>query len=148
LLGGDGVIDTLIYTETIKSHARHPISERETENATSRAVGHNPLCGDSVEVFIVARDRVIVDISFIGAGCQLMRASASLMCEHIKGGSLWLAELSYGDFTRAVKTGSPHTIGKLSALLPALKFPNRAECILLPWQALEDALDSERRKTA
>ena len=73
-----------IYQEVILDHYRKPRNFQELEDPTSEARGHNPLCGDRINVFLsIAGDRV-ADVSFQGAGCAISTASASLMTEASK----------------------------------------------------------------
>ena len=143
------MIEDLIYSETIKVHARFPVSERAMTNATSQAKQDNALCGDSIEVFLSVSDGMIDDISFVGRGCQIMRASASMMCQQLTESRVSTAESWISDFKKLIITHDYGNLSPLSALFHAfVEYPSRRECVLLPWQALEDALASERRKAA
>ena len=41
----------------------------------------NPLCGDSVKIYLTFEDNKIKDIKFESEGCAISKASASLMTE-------------------------------------------------------------------
>ena len=75
-----------LYQETILEHNRHPRNFGAMTDASASAVGYNPNCGDDVKVFIKKDGKdVIQDISFVGQGCAISKASASLMTEAVKG---------------------------------------------------------------
>ena len=46
---------------------------------------HNPLCGDMIDLWLDARDGIVVDVKFCGSGCAISQASAALMAELIRG---------------------------------------------------------------
>src|SRR5690625_7177513 len=71
-----------LYQEVIFEHNRNPRNFRYLADATHQAVGHNPLCGDQLTIYLkVNDDQLIEDVSFIGQGCAISKASASLMTE-------------------------------------------------------------------
>ena len=58
------------------------------EDASIVERGHNPQCGDEIEVGLYIEGQTIRDIKFRGRGCSICIATASIMTEHIKGQSL------------------------------------------------------------
>ncbi|HNX04645.1 MAG TPA: SUF system NifU family Fe-S cluster assembly protein, partial [Opitutales bacterium] len=77
-----------LYREIILDHNKRPRNFRKMEGHTHHADGHNPLCGDEIEVFVKVEDGKIVDISFQGEGCAISKSSASLMTTALKGKTL------------------------------------------------------------
>ena len=57
--------------------------------ASHRADGHNPLCGDRVTVYLHVEDDVVRDVRFEGAGCSISTASASMMTDALQGQDAW-----------------------------------------------------------
>ena len=55
------------------------------EQATVKVVGHNPLCGDKLVLYLKLEGDVVKDVSFEGAGCAISMASASLLSETTVG---------------------------------------------------------------
>ena len=55
------------------------------DDANRKAEGYNPLCGDKLKLFLKMEDDVVEDVSFVGSGCAISTASASLMTESLKG---------------------------------------------------------------
>ena len=60
-----------LYQETILDHSKRPRNFREIPDATATAVGHNPLCGDRVTVYVRLQGGRIADIGFQGSGCAI-----------------------------------------------------------------------------
>ena len=134
-----------LYEEVILDHNRSPRNFGRRPDACNRSAhGHNPLCGDEVEVSMTLRDDgVIEDIAFSGEGCAISTASASLMTQALKGRT--------GDEARSlfdamhavlVEDGEPDLdrLGKLGALLGVKDYPMRVKCATLPWHTMEAAL--------
>src|SRR5215510_5181303 len=76
-----------LYQQTILDHCKHPRNFHEMPQASCSAQGHNPLCGDQLKLFLAMEGEVIKDISFVGSGCCISKASASLLTEAAKGKS-------------------------------------------------------------
>src|SRR5438067_10297851 len=74
-----------LYQEVILDHSRHPHNYHAMADATRRAYGHNPLCGDQVTVYAKLDGDRIHDISFEGNGCAISNSSASVMTYVVKG---------------------------------------------------------------
>ncbi len=76
--------------EIILDHYQNPRNHGRLEHPTLANRGHNPLCGDEIElsVAIDEQDGRIREIAFTGRGCSISQASASMMTEVIKGKSL------------------------------------------------------------
>lgn len=134
-----------LYEEVILDHNRSPRNfGRRPDGCNRTAHGHNPLCGDQVEVAMTVRgDGVIEDIAFSGEGCAITTASASLMTQALKGRSGEEAQ-SLFDAMHAVlvdeKPPDLDRLGKLRALLGVKDFPMRVKCATLPWHTMEAAL--------
>lgn len=141
-----------LYQELIIDHGTQPRNCRRLENANHEAEGFNPLCGDKVQIFLKVQDEQIQDASFVGHGCAICMASASLMTEALKGQSLPKACALCVDFKASVCQAAGQSqeacpklaeqLGKLQALLGVRAFPSRVKCATLPWHALEAAIPS------
>ncbi len=69
-----------LYQEVILDHSKHPRNFGKLDPCSHEAHGYNPLCGDTVNVFVTLTDDAIIeDVSFEGKGCAISMASASLM---------------------------------------------------------------------
>ena len=74
-----------LYQQVILDHCRKPRNFHELPAATCSAQGRNPLCGDQLKLFLALDGDMIKDISFVGSGCCISKASASLLTEFAKG---------------------------------------------------------------
>ncbi len=136
-----------LYQEVILDHNRSPHNFREMPSSTTRADGHNPLCGDALTVYLDIEDEVVKDVSFIGSGCAISKASASLMTDVVKGKTLEDVKAIFEAFHRMV-TGegdadSPPSLGKLEVLEGVSEFPVRVKCATLAWHTLMAALEGQ-----
>ena len=74
-----------LYQTLILDHNKSPRNFREPAEFSGHAEGRNPLCGDVFNVWVDVRDGVVTDISFLGQGCAISKASASMMTTTIRG---------------------------------------------------------------
>lgn len=131
-----------LYQEVILDHSKSPRNFKELCGSNRKADGYNPLCGDKVTVFLKVADGAITDVTFVGSGCAISTASASLMTESVKGKSLDEVELLFQGF-RDLVTGKPAEcieLGKLEVFQGVSEFPVRVKCATLVWHTLQAAL--------
>ena len=74
-----------LYRDVILDHNKSPRLFGRLDPADSSADGHNPLCGDRLHVTVKLEGDRVADLRFEGKGCAISVASASLMCEAVKG---------------------------------------------------------------
>src|SRR3954470_12756133 len=86
--------------EIILDHYQNPRNHGRLANPTLANRGHNPLCGDEIELSVAIVDDSIRDIAFSGRGCSISQASASMMTETVKGQKLAEAEAVVQSFTK------------------------------------------------
>ncbi len=138
-----------LYQETILDHSKRPHNFREIPDASAKAVGHNPLCGDRVTVFLRLDEGKIAEVAFVGQGCAISKASASLMTDAVKGKTKEQAHSMFEKFHTMV-TGRPgdpvdtESLGKLAVLSGVCEFPVRVKCASLAWHTLEAALERKQ----
>lgn len=137
-----------LYQEIIVDHNRAPRNFRAMDDADLMAVGHNPLCGDKLTVYMKVNDGKICDVSFQGDGCAISVASASLMTEELIGKSEGEAEAIFGRFHDLVTDREAEidfdAVGKLGALAGVREFPTRIKCATLCWHTLQAALKQQQ----
>lgn len=130
-----------LYQEVIFDHNRSPRNFEVIENASHYANGHNPLCGDQLAVYAVVEDGVVQRVSFIGHGCAISKASASLMTEAVKGLTLAEFESLFQDMHAMLTEAHPdRDLGKLEVLSGVREFPARVKCATLAWHTLHNAI--------
>lgn len=102
----------------------------------------NPTCGDVITVQLVIEDNCIVEASFLGEGCSISRASASMLMENIIGETLQQAKCKAVNFFELVQGHAIEVDLKDAELLQGVsKFPARIRCATLAWKALEQLID-------
>lgn len=139
-----------LYQEVILDHNKRPRNFRALATPSHHAEGHNPLCGDRLDLFLNVESDRIADIGFQGSGCAISRASASLMTDAVKGSSVGEALALFERFHRMVTTAPDvgvEDMGKLSVLAGVREFPVRVKCASLAWHTLKAALEREERTT-
>jgi nitrogen fixation protein NifU and related proteins len=136
-----------LYQEVVLEHSKRPRNYREVEGANRRAEGYNPLCGDQLTVTLRMDGGVIKEVGFIGQGCAISRASASLMTGAVKELSREKAEHLFEQVHKLVTEGPEGVdmvvLGKLEVLSGVSEFPARVKCASLAWHALKAALDGK-----
>src|SRR5579872_5362982 len=95
-----------LYQQVILDHNRRPRHFGKLALATRTAEGHNPVCGDHIQVHVRVSDGTITEIAFEGSGCAISRASASLMTEAVWGKAVPAAENLFRAF-QALVTADP-----------------------------------------
>src|SRR6266702_3377740 len=96
---------TDLYQQVILDHCKKPRNFQEMPSPTRMTQGHNPLCGDQLKLYLNLEGDVIKDISFVGSGCCISKASASLMTEGLKGKTLNEAKAMFDQFHDLVMSG-------------------------------------------
>lgn len=130
-----------LYQQTILDHCKRPRNFRELPAATCSAEGHNPLCGDQLKLFLTMEGDVVREISFLGSGCCISKASASLLTESVKGRSKDEIQKMFDDVHEMVMTGrTAPNVGKLAVFAGVHKYPARVKCAILAWHAVMAAL--------
>ncbi|HZW38632.1 MAG TPA: SUF system NifU family Fe-S cluster assembly protein [Ignavibacteriaceae bacterium] len=137
-----------LYQQVILDHNKSPRNFRKIEHANHFAEGYNPLCGDKIDIYATVEDGVIKDISFMGSGCAISKASASLMSSLIKGKSEAEAKEIFEKFHDLItgKLGenpSIEELGKLAVFEGVKEFPARVKCASLAWHTMISALRKE-----
>ncbi len=135
-----------LYEEVILDHNRAPRNWGELPDASRSVRAHNPLCGDQLTLWLKLDGDVIEDVHFVGEGCAISRASASMMTQSVKGKTRAEAEALFDDF-HALVTGRtdpssvPASLGRLRAFAGVSRYPTRVKCASMAWHALKSALE-------
>jgi nitrogen fixation protein NifU and related proteins len=105
---------------------------------------HNPVCGDRVIVDLAVEDGRIVELRQETKACVLTQASASILGQHLKGGTRGDVERlrdAVGEMLNGGPVpGDPFT--DYSVFDAALAYPSRHVCVLLPIAAALAAFDA------
>ncbi|MDQ6959517.1 MAG: SUF system NifU family Fe-S cluster assembly protein [Mariprofundaceae bacterium] len=142
-----------LYQQVIVDHNKSPRNFHAMPEATFKAEGYNPLCGDKLTLYLKLDDKnVIRDVSFEGSGCAISTASVSLMTEQLKGKTVDEAESLFSRFHDMVtsdlaKPADTEGLGKLAVLGGVREFPSRIKCATLCWHTLNAALAGDESAT-
>lgn len=140
---------TDLYQEVILDHNKNPRNCYAMDGASCTADGHNPLCGDTVKVYLRIEDGMIDEISFQGHGCAICTASTSLMTESVRGKSVEAAEGLFEEFHQML-TGVAEelgvALGKLNVFEGVREYPVRVKCATLAWHTLHAAMKAKNQK--
>ena len=141
-----------LYREIILDHYRTPRNRGTLETPPAvMAQGHNPLCGDEIQVYLlVSDDGQVEDIKVGGQGCSISQSSASMMTQAVKGKSVDDARRIIEAFRSMMgldvhehddRPADDVKLGDLEALKGVVKFPVRIKCATLAWNTLAQGLD-------
>ena len=138
-----------LYQEVILDHGKQPRNFRRPDHPTNEAAGRNPLCGDQLVVYLeLAEDGTIKDVAFVGKGCAISMASASMMTEIVKGKTVDEAKALFDSFHHMCTDDDPSAAEalnedaeKLQVLSGVRQFPVRVKCATLPWHTLNAAIE-------
>lgn len=135
-----------LYQEIIIDHNKNPRNHRPMEDAAAFAHGFNPLCGDKLTVYLKLDKDSIAEASFVGCGCAISQASASLMTEALKGKTIAAADTLFENFhTMLTAEDSAVSMPEKLAVLAGVKaYPARVKCATLAWHTLHAALHKDR----
>jgi len=136
-----------LYQEVIFEHNKNPRNFGVLNEHNRHAVGHNPLCGDQLTIYLVVDDDTVQDVKFEGSGCAISVASASLMTQIIKGKSKAEADEIFQAFhdvcTKEREAEDVPELGKLAVLTGVRDFPSRVKCATLAWHTVHAALEHD-----
>jgi nitrogen fixation NifU-like protein len=130
-----------LYRRVIMDHYQRPRNKGQLDDGALSIELNNPTCGDRINLQMNVENGMIKDAKFLGEGCSISLASASMMTESVKGltvdQSLHLVDL----FSRMMQGEEIDTeefpIEDIEALTGVAKFPARIKCATLAWKALE-----------
>jgi len=144
-----------LYQEIILEHGKNPRNIGKTENFNKDAKGHNPLCGDSVHVYLKLDNKnKVEDVSFEGSGCAISMASASIMTDLVKGKEENEVREIINDFLGMIKINpnlksknlNDDEKTKLMCLSGVKQYPMRVKCATLSWHTLISAIDNKKEE--
>lgn len=121
-----------IYAQNILDHYKHPRNFKKVPSSNTQRHEANPSCGDSIDMSIAIDNGVIADIGFLGEGCAISLASASLLTEHLRGKTIEEALSLKGE--------------DVERLLGVSVSQRRKKCALLGLLTLQNALLAYQKK--
>jgi nitrogen fixation NifU-like protein len=124
---------TALYSEILLDHFRNPRNYGGLPSPDVVYEEHNPLCGDRIRIELKICDNRIAATGFVGDGCAISIAAASMLTELALG-----ADVDRGGMISGVET---HDLASL--LLSSLQSdirPSRMKCAMLPLEALRSCV--------
>ena len=141
-----------LYQQVILDHNKHPRNFGELDGADRHADGYNPLCGDRLALYMNLDSNVITEVSFVGSGCAISKASASLMTDAVKGKTLAEARRLFDEFhsmiTSSETPANLELLGKLAVFAGVRDYPTRIKCASLAWHTLRAAFENSHESAS
>lgn len=141
---------TEVYNELIMEHSMNSYNKKKLMDATYSEIGHNPNCGDEIELQLKLNGNIIEDMAFTGHGCAISQASTSIMIDTLKGKSIDEAMDIIETFIEMIKreTKNENDLQKLEdaiAFRNVSNMPSRVKCALLAWHTIECMLNNSNK---
>lgn len=139
-----GELDS-IYNELIMEHSMNSYNKKKLNTCDFCEKGHNPNCGDEIEIEVKLDGDIIEDMAFLGNGCAISQSSTSIMIETLRGKTIKDAKEIIKIFIDMIKRETKNE-EDLKRLEDAIAFrnisnmPARVKCALLAWHTMEDLL--------
>lgn len=135
-----------LYQQVILEHYKKPRHKGKTTPVHRYQKGHNPSCGDTIELTLQLNKAgdAIEDVKFEGEGCAIAMASADLMADALRGKGVNEALEMVQRFQSMMKGQDefPKEQRKLNVMQGVAQFPVRIKCANLTWHTLKAALES------
>jgi len=141
-----------LYKDIILEHGKSPRNFGKCEKYTHKAKGHNPLCGDQVQVYLkLNNEKKVEKLTFEGSGCAISIASTSIMTELVKEKSVAVVKKIVIDFLNMIKNTSEIKSKdldkdekiKIMSLSGVKQYPMRVKCATLAWHTLTSAIEGK-----
>ena len=138
-----------MYNDLIMEHSMNSYNKKKLDHCDLCSKGHNPNCGDEIEIELILDGNVIKDMAFTGHGCAISQASTSIMIDTLKDKTIEQAKEIIEDFIKMIKREnlSEEEYSKLEnaiAFKNIANMPARVKCALLAWHTLEDLLNEKK----
>lgn len=140
-----------LYTDLILEYNKDKTNKRKISSPTVHEHGHNPSCGDDIDIEAKVENGVITDLAYTGTGCAISQASTAMMAELLQGKTveegLRLCRL-FLDMIRG-KVTDDSQLEELEAaitLKDISQMPVRVKCATLGWHTLEMALEKVEKQ--
>ena len=135
-----------LYNNLIMEHSMNSYNKKKLEKCDFCEKGHNPNCGDEIELELKLSGNKIEDMAFTGHGCAISQSSTSIMIDVLKGKTIQEAKEIIKIFIEMVKREITNE-EELKRLEDAIAFKNvsnmpaRVKCALLAWHTMDELLE-------
>jgi nitrogen fixation NifU-like protein len=129
-----------LYQERILALAKAKTGAGKLASPTRTVRKDNPLCGDRVTIDVLLDNGRIAEIAHQVRGCLLCQASAAALASVAIGKDAAGIEAVRHDAEQAIgrEPGAPGE--PFAAFAPVADHKSRQECVLLPFEALKEAM--------
>ncbi len=135
-----------LYQQVILEHYKKPRHRGKTDPVHRHQRGHNPSCGDTIDLTVRLNDAgdCIEEVKFDGEGCAIALSSADLMADAMRGKTIPEALEMVQKFQTMMKGQGefPREHRKLNVMQGVAQFPVRIKCATLTWHTLKAALEA------
>ena len=129
-----------LYQQAILDYAKAATGAGRLEDADASVTLDNPLCGDRVTIDIKVADGRLAAVAHKVRGCALCEAAASVIGGAATGRPIDQLRHLYAGVADMLAADASPPWAELAAFYPVRAFKSRHECVLLPFEALNDAL--------
>lgn len=119
------------YNPIVVDHFKHPRNMGEMEKPDGVGEAQNPVCGDTMRLYIKVESGRIMEARFLTFGCGAAIASSSIATEMIKGKTIEEALLITDQVVIEALGGLP---------------PSKTHCSVLAEMAILAAVEDYRKK--
>lgn len=134
-----------LYDEAIVRAARETGAAARLPGPDVSVTCDNPLCGDRVTLDLRLDDAgAVAEVGHKTRGCLLTQAAATVLARHAPGATREAAAAALRDLDAALRGTGDAPISawpETEMFRPVRAVRSRHECVLLPFQALSDALE-------
>lgn len=140
-----------LYTDLILEYNKDKTNKREIETPTLREHGHNPSCGDDIDVEVKIENGIITDLAYTGSGCAISQASTAMMAELLQERPVEDARRLCDLFLSMIRGDvtdeeALEELEAATALKDISKMPVRVKCATLGWHTLALALEKIKKQ--
>lgn len=114
------------FRDKLMEHYHHPHNVGQLESPDFSCIEYNHSCGDQIQIDGIIEYGVVIQLGFIGSGCILSQAVASMVTDSCKGKTV-------NQVLALDKEYIQNLIGMLLG-------PTRLRCAMLPLYALQHGL--------
>ena len=136
-----------IYNDIVMDHYMLSPNKKDLKDYTYCLKGHNPSCGDEIDIKVKMNKGIIEDMAFTGKGCAISISSTSILIDLIKGKTVKEAKEIIDNFFKMIKKDKDYNKDILedSVVFENIgNLPARIKCATLAHRTLESILkDSE-----
>jgi nitrogen fixation protein NifU and related proteins len=134
-------MDDPLYSKPLLRLAAIAAGAGRLEVCDASGSAHNPVCGDRIGVTLKMEGGRVIQIAHETQACVLAQASASILGAHLVGDRADVEAL-HAQVAAMLKGGEipPPPFSDFAALLGAASHRNRHKCVLLPLEAVLQAL--------